>query len=740
MSIFEKLFKKRKKFSLNRCNANTEEYSKATNNSVTVDHQTKKLENSIMNGDTLKYEYAKMLKYLHKTTVGKFNEYAIERFGEKLKTAAIILTEAGLLRISTLEENIGLLTMPYLKEMLKEKGAKVSGRKAELVQRVLSTYSSDELKERCMESVYLLTDAGQVQLEKNHIFFANERNRYGFDHIEIRNYLSEHPNAGEQDVFYALLYRRSEQHLRLKCYMAYVVDCHHLATICYKRSEYKEAALHTWNAQFVHNSGLYFGDYVSCCDNITANTEMFDKLMDALGWSVTDLRTFILKKAYPQTPKLTFSYYSKHTNLQFICDKLNQEVNLNAYPRRKRPKQNNYDFDTNCSGYDQAHNEEQIAMYKQQVYEKQILDAARARVDNVLIALNKNAKLVNKTTNPETFFYRLICIFDNLLELITYEKYHFYKDKTPTDDYNKIINGLEKTVDAFIERSFQEAKFRITSLNTNTEKYNSLKSYIDNMVLCFNNAYSFYKGDAQTPRYTGDLFTKNNMNNVLKLYDYLHEFEEHKEIIPSTSTKTESESIDTVQAQWEISVSFGESSSPNLDRAIYLVQHSNKYNMIEFNGRKTYQGSFSSEPSSYLTFIKLYEMIADWKSTNVIINGVFADRKIVAGLNYCYGDKCRSGKKNFCYGASRMTENPFGCHRLQISRSNHPWWSFTYFNGVNYTVDKKAIRERIESYSTAYRSCPCFDLDAILAVVESLPDTITSPDVYIYDDSQLCLP
>lgn len=101
------------------------------------------------------------------------------------------------------------------------------------------------------------------------------------------------------------------------------------------------------------------------------------------------------------------------------------------------------------------------------------------------------------------------------------------------------------------------------------------------------------------------------------------------------------------------------------------------------------------------------------------------DRKIVGGLNYCYGDKCRSGNPNFCFGASYMTDNPFGCHRVQISAYNNPWWSFGGFDtkGI-WHVDKEAMLKRITEYSEPYCLCPAFSLDRVVDGLKKLPDTI----------------
>ena len=139
------------------------------------------------------------------------------------------------------------------------------------------------------------------------------------------------------------------------------------------------------------------------------------------------------------------------------------------------------------------------------------------------------------------------------------------------------------------------------------------------------------------------------------------------------------------------------------------------------NGVILHQAIYSSKPNEYLSFISLYELVANWKSSFVIINGKIIDRKIVGQLNYCYGDKCRSGNPNFCYGASYMTENPFGCHRLQVSAANNPWWSFYRLIGNTYILNQEELKKRIDSYASIYCICPCFNYQQIMKAYNSLP-------------------
>lgn len=176
---------------------------------------------------------------------------------------------------------------------------------------------------------------------------------------------------------------------------------------------------------------------------------------------------------------------------------------------------------------------------------------------------------------------------------------------------------------------------------------------------------------------------------------------------------------------WYISLSFGKSNSNNYGKAVELAKSAPTYLETNPDGNIIHQAIYSNNSKEYLQFIKLYELVKNWKSSFVIINGEHIDRKIVGQLNYCYGDKCRSGNPSFCYGASYMTENPFGCHRLQISACNHPWWEFYRKVKGKWILDKNAMMERINSYASIYNICPDFDYDNIMRVFNKFPKSIS---------------
>lgn len=191
--------------------------------------------------------------------------------------------------------------------------------------------------------------------------------------------------------------------------------------------------------------------------------------------------------------------------------------------------------------------------------------------------------------------------------------------------------------------------------------------------------------------------------------------------------------------KWYISISFGKSTSENYDKAVTLAKAAPQYLEQVNSGNILHQAIYSSKPKDYLAFIMLYELVGNWKSSFVIINGKLIDRKIIGKLNYCYGDKCRSGNKKFCYGASYMTENPFGCHRLQVSAANNPWWSYYHKILNRWVLDKEALQSKIKSKATIYCICPDFDYDNIIKELNKLPVTLSDKQMKQLSDSNFGL-
>lgn len=175
---------------------------------------------------------------------------------------------------------------------------------------------------------------------------------------------------------------------------------------------------------------------------------------------------------------------------------------------------------------------------------------------------------------------------------------------------------------------------------------------------------------------------------------------------------------------WHVSISFGKSSSPNFSKALAMAKAAPQYiESTDEKGKPIYQAIYG--PEEYLSFISLYELISNWKSTFVFINGEMVDRKIIRAINYCYGDKLRSGNPNFCFGASEWTENPFGCHRAQIHRGKDAWYTFGIMDTKGrFHIDKDNLKNELLERLKPYRFCPALNIEEVMHKLNELPDII----------------
>lgn len=141
------------------------------------------------------------------------------------------------------------------------------------------------------------------------------------------------------------------------------------------------------------------------------------------------------------------------------------------------------------------------------------------QVEILLEQANESASVLNRTSNPEAFFGRLGFLLDVLLELQKYEKYKVFRGSSPTKDYKKVLNNMEKTVDDFIDRAIEANELKINSLKTIAAKERNRKKFVISLAVAFEKSNSFWQGNGMYPHYTGALFTENNYLRVQSMLE-----------------------------------------------------------------------------------------------------------------------------------------------------------------------------------------------------------------------------
>lgn len=176
---------------------------------------------------------------------------------------------------------------------------------------------------------------------------------------------------------------------------------------------------------------------------------------------------------------------------------------------------------------------------------------------------------------------------------------------------------------------------------------------------------------------------------------------------------------------WEISVTFTKTASRAFQQTLAIAKASPKFSEQPIDGNTVYKAAFNASPGQFLAFDGLYTIISNWKSCLVFVNREIVDRKVLHDIRWCYGEKCRSGNEDYCFGYNPWTANPFGCFRLQQKALVLSWWEYGKFDsGGVWWLDKERMIRKIKAFSAVYRFCPSFDLENMLAMVDRLPAVI----------------
>ncbi|MBN2259265.1 MAG: SAP domain-containing protein [Clostridiales bacterium] len=128
----------------------------------------------------------------------------------------ISLRDRGFLQIGSLRSAIEKETAAVLKDVLKDNGLKVSGKKAELVQRLMDEVSEEKLNTIFTKRTYNLTDAGNEILKKED--YIPYIHRHGIEDLNIWS-LSEKvknrkPGLSFRDVIWGYLNERGMIHIK----------------------------------------------------------------------------------------------------------------------------------------------------------------------------------------------------------------------------------------------------------------------------------------------------------------------------------------------------------------------------------------------------------------------------------------------------------------------------------------------------------------------------------------------
>lgn len=181
---------------------------------------------------------------------------------------------------------------------------------------------------------------------------------------------------------------------------------------------------------------------------------------------------------------------------------------------------------------------------------------------------------------------------------------------------------------------------------------------------------------------------------------------------------------------WNIKLSFNESKSVSFREVLSLIKQHPSFSCVIDSDTTIQRYEVSFNKNELKDFKIIYDLVKSWKSTRVYIYGELIEKNKLSKLLRCCMDKPNLENRDFCYGISPYTYNPFGCHRISVRGMisgicDRAWYNFAEWKDGKVIINKEKIIETIKLDLQDYKYCPFIDLREIWSNIVNLPNEIS---------------
>lgn len=201
-----------------------------------------------------------ILFYAHKYTTGTnlFEGFWQYKYGiSDMKAQIESLCVRDFLHIGTLEDAMCIATLPILKDIARQNGLKVSGKKKEIIKRILSEVNENSLNIIFPDKPYLLTELGKHIIKKES--YMKYIHNWSDSNINIWNFsemVHEFPSMPYTKILQQYYSQQSEKHLYQKQYGLYRNDKFFMAELAMKENLFDESLMWLFEVIYYDLSGL----------------------------------------------------------------------------------------------------------------------------------------------------------------------------------------------------------------------------------------------------------------------------------------------------------------------------------------------------------------------------------------------------------------------------------------------------------------------------------------------------
>lgn len=269
-------------------------------------------------------------------------DYALENYTRDWATHVKKLVREGYLQIAEPQEALKTLTIPLLKDILRANGQKLSGKKDELITRIIKNIPPEKYSSQ-VPKVYSATVTGRLELESRAFYFENRQLNYGFLNSELADL---EKTVAPELIFEKLFARDFFKHASEHNYLSLAATYERYQIYLKKHGRDLEALSALLNSIYLRLSGMADGNQVLEYHYLSwvFDDSVWRRELDTLRTTL-NLSDAALTKKFEETTdamNLPFSYFNKATVIEIILERLRGQENLfeRYSSRRNIPSEN----------------------------------------------------------------------------------------------------------------------------------------------------------------------------------------------------------------------------------------------------------------------------------------------------------------------------------------------------------------------------------------------------------------
>ncbi len=252
-------------------------------------------------------------------------------------------------------ESLNKMKVSDLKNILKRHNEVVTGKKDDLIKRIVKEIPTDNYIES-LEKVYKVTDLGRKEIEDKSVYIDNKKFGFGFlnDEIEVaENLYKQKPDYDVNEIMTYLINTKLNK-LSAEKNFGFLRNEYYRLNVYYLKKGYKEKALEELlKTLYIDLSGMENNNGVSkygLLDALLATSlwGALDEQMEDLNIDAEKLQVLFFESINKCVTKLPFRYFEPNIMFKIMIDRLHGEQNLlekyAQYSNRPDPNNPNYNF------------------------------------------------------------------------------------------------------------------------------------------------------------------------------------------------------------------------------------------------------------------------------------------------------------------------------------------------------------------------------------------------------------